>query len=101
MKQTDKHLIARRTLALLCGGLLALTTLAADEPAKPQIEDNYPAANHVPDSMKGWDDFQTNAEDDAPADEPMGGFTAAHSPVNIRKPHCFPAERRNPFAVTH
>ena len=101
MKRSNYSVAVHRGVALAFGAFLALTSLAADEPlkenGKPKIEDRYPAANHVPDSMKHWDEFQTNAENDAPADEPMGGFTAAHTPVNPRKPHCFPAERRNLF----
>lgn len=97
MKRSNYRVAARRAMSLACGALLALTALAADEPAKPKIEDHYPAANHVPDSMKHWDEFQTNGENDAPADEPMGGFTAAGTPVNKRMPHCFPAEQRNLF----
>lgn len=62
-----------------------------------ELVNSYPAASHTPDSQRGWEKFQTQADPDAPKDEPMGGLTAAGSPVNKRNAQCFPAETRNLF----
>src|SRR5689334_1510724 len=84
-----------RSSTLLLGMVLALSSAAADE---SKLENRYPAASHVPDSQKGWEKFQTVADEDAPMDEAMGGFTAAGTPVNTRRDDCFPAETRNLFS---
>lgn len=95
-KPRSNRLIGPVLLLTGLWGLLAVPSVASDlRPAK--LENRYPATSHVPDSQKGWEKFQTSAEDAAPMDEAMGGLTAAGTPVHKRNEHCFPPEARNLF----
>jgi hypothetical protein len=80
--------------AATCAGALLITgsSVGAKEP-----ETVYLGASHVPISQPGWERYETSVEPGAPKDEPMGGKTARGTPVNPRRPECFPAEYRNVF----
>jgi len=97
MDRSSSHPVGRGVLTLLLGLIVSLASAAPEERGSAKLENRYPAASHVPDSQSGWEKFQTVAEDEAPMDEPMGGFTAAGTPVHKRNAHCFPAEARNLF----
>src|SRR5262245_22286544 len=97
MTQPRSEQLIRPVLAVFLS-LLALPCIASDMRGAAKLDNRYPAASHAPDSQQGWEQFQTSADDAAPMDEAMGGFTAAGSPVHQRNAHCFPPEARNLFS---
>ena len=90
----------RAFLALLACPALCLAMLGC---SRANAEDNpYPAANHTPDLVKGWNEQDPGAPpDEAMAKEgtsPPTAYTLHGTPRTPRTKYCFPAETRNVFS---
>lgn len=97
MNEARSRRIGTRVVACLVALLAASACLSKDQPVPVNAENRYPAASHVPDAQRGWEKFQTAAEEEAPEDEAMVGSTTAGTPVHPRRADCFPPEARNLF----
>ena len=96
-------LSTRRDRAILgLFGCLALCLLALGCSDAQAEENNFPAASHVPDLRKGWNEQDPGAPPDEamarPGTNPPTAYTLRGTPRTPRTKYCFPAETRNVFS---